>query len=193
MGHVYLGRDVELNRLVALKFVATNDASLSARERFRREARAIARLSHPNVVSIYRIGEVSQGQPYIAYEFVSGTSLERATLPLPWPIVLVTAVGIARGLEAVRRAGILHRDVKPANVVVSDAAGNVKVIDFRLASLSTDPVEESSMRLPSATAPTIENLLLTRPGSILGTPAYIPPEISCGEAASTEATFTRSG
>lgn len=182
MGHVYLGRDTELDRLVALKFVAAREGSATARERFRREARAIARLSHPNVVNIYRIGEVAD-QPYIAYELVPGRSLDRTVLPLPWPIALRIAVGIARGLEAVHRAGIFHRDLKPANVVLSDA-GDVKLIDFGLASLAAD-AEPDSKEAPSPTAPTMESALLTRPGSILGTPAYIAPEQWCGEAAST--------
>jgi serine/threonine protein kinase/pimeloyl-ACP methyl ester carboxylesterase len=185
MGHVYLGRDVELDRQVALKFVAALDGSGSARERFRREARAIARLSHPNVVSIYRIGEVAE-QPYIAYELVPGRSLDRTAMPLPWPIALRIAVGIARGLEAVHRAGILHRDLKPANVVLSDG-GEVKLIDFGLASLSDSNDEPSLTAVggpPSPTAPTIENVLLTRPGALLGTPPYIAPEQWCGDSAS---------
>lgn len=180
MGHVYLGRDVDLDRLVALKFVTAREGSATARERFRREARAIARLSHPNVVSIYRIGEVAE-QPYIAYELVAGRSLDRIALPLPWPIALRIAVGIARGLDAVHRAGILHRDLKPANVVLSDA-GDVKLIDFGLASLEGGEAD-AVVSTPSATAPTIENLLLTRPGMILGTPAYIAPEQWFGQPA----------
>jgi len=191
MGHVYLGRDLELDRLVALKFVAARDASTTAHERFRREARAIARLSHPNVVNIFRIGDVD-GQPYIAYELVAGKSLDRTATPLPWPVVLHIAVRIARGLDAVHRAGVLHRDVKPANVVVSDS-GDVKLIDFGLASLTQPerPAGEARPRdafttlLTSATAPTVDNLHLTRPGSILGTPAFIAPEIWCGDPAST--------
>ena len=82
MGHVYLGRDEDLDRSVALKFVIPREGTENAFERFRREARAIARLSHQNVVSIYRIGEVN-GHPYIAYELVSGKSLDRNAMPLP--------------------------------------------------------------------------------------------------------------
>lgn len=188
MGHVYLGRDVALDRSVALKFVASREGSTTALERFRREARAIARLSHQNVVSIFRIGEVS-GHPYIAYEFVSGKSLDRTAMPLPWQIVLRIAVGVSRGLEAVHRAGILHRDVKPANIILSDA-GEIKLIDFGLASLvanADDPPEPapSAAKMVPPVARTVDDLHLTSPGTVLGTPAYIAPEIWCGEAASS--------
>jgi len=188
MGAVYLGRDTDLDRSVALKFVAAREGSTTALERFRREARAIARLSHPNVVSIFRIGEVG-GQPYIAYELVSGKSLDRTASPLPWQIVLRVGVGMARGLEAVHRAGVLHRDLKPANVVLSET-GDVKLIDFGLASLASgdepdiEP-ESGQPRKPSPTARTIDDLRLTQKGSVLGTPAYIAPEIWCGDPATS--------
>jgi eukaryotic-like serine/threonine-protein kinase len=200
MGHVYLGRDTDLDRPVALKFVSTHiarpgdsarpmdptkpDEGPKVLERFRREARAIARLTHPNVVGIYRIGEVS-GQPYIAYELVTGKSLDRSVLPLPWQLVLRIAVGVGRGLDAVHRAGILHRDLKPANVVVSDT-GEVKLIDFGLASLDDEP----SASLPKPAGPPGNKLKrttnLTHPGAVLGTPTYIAPELWCGEAASPQ-------
>jgi|GEM_PF-4200186 len=185
MGHVYLGRDIDLDRAVALKFVASREGTTTALERFRREARAIARLSHPNVVSIYRIGDVA-GTPYIAYELVSGKSLDKTAMPLPWQIVLRIALGMARGLEAVHRASILHRDLKPANVVLSDR-GEVKLIDFGLASLVAhgDAESEASTDVPSPTARTLDDLHLTRPGTVLGTPAYIAPELWCGEPASS--------
>src|ERR1043166_5458226 len=127
MGHVYLARDLSLERPVALKFIA-GEGTESSRRRFLLEARALARLGHPNVVSVFRVGDLS-GRPYIAYEFVPGRSLAQLERPVPWPMALRIATGLARGLAEAHRAGILHRDLKPANAVLSDA-GAVKLIDF---------------------------------------------------------------
>jgi eukaryotic-like serine/threonine-protein kinase len=181
MGHVYLGRDRALDRLVALKFISSRNPSTAARERFLVEARAIARLSHPNVVSVFSIGEI-EGRPYIAYEFVPGNSLDRLVAPITWQAALRIAVGAARGLEAAHREGILHRDLKPGNIIVSER-GEVKLLDFGLAKLDEmrdaeiDDVESVSN---DATMP----LALTRPGVLMGTPAYIAPEQWRGQPAS---------
>ena len=114
MGQVYQAVDTLLGRPVAVKFIAQNSPSDTARERFLIEARAIARLQHPNVVSIYRVG-VTQGRPYLVSELVRGQSLDSVPLPMPWTRVLNIAVQISRGLAAAHRQGVLHRDLKPGN------------------------------------------------------------------------------
>jgi serine/threonine protein kinase/formylglycine-generating enzyme required for sulfatase activity len=144
MGQVYLARDTLLDRLVAVKFIATSVGSepdASARARFFQEARAIARLQHPNVVAIYRVGEVRR-QPYLVSEFIRGESLDKLIKPLEGREVLRIAIGLARGLAAVHRCGVLHRDIKPANAVRSEE-GEVKLVDFGLAELLEGPSESS--------------------------------------------------
>jgi serine/threonine protein kinase/formylglycine-generating enzyme required for sulfatase activity len=136
MGQVYLARDTLLDRLVAVKFIATpvgSEPDAASRSRFFQEARAIARLQHPNVVAIHRVGEVRR-QPYLVSEFIRGESLDRLPRPLEPRQVLRIAIGLARGLAAAHRCGVLHRDIKPANAVLSED-GEVKLVDFGLAEL----------------------------------------------------------
>src|SRR5512147_1883550 len=99
MGTVYLGHDDVLDRSVALKFLGAADPNVPARDRFLIEAKAIARLQHPNVVGIYRVGEVL-GRPYLAYELITGQSLDQLPKPVPWSRALELGVGVARGLAA---------------------------------------------------------------------------------------------
>jgi formylglycine-generating enzyme required for sulfatase activity len=133
MGQVYLAHDTLLDRPVAIKVISADDADEAARTRFFVEARAIARLSHPNVVSIYRVGEI-QGRPYLVSEYVPGVGLERVPLPMPWPRALEIGLGVARGLSTAHRRGVVHRDIKPANILLTED-GEPKLLDFGIAKL----------------------------------------------------------
>jgi len=196
MGRVYMARDELLERDVAVKFVAGSAPSDSALERFLLEARAVARLQHPNVVAMYRVGRVEQ-RPYLVCEYVPGQSLDRAAKPMAGSDVVRIGLGIARGLAAAHRRGVLHRDIKPANVVVSEA-GEVKLLDFGLAKLADGASVAQSHavapRLRSGrsegiteaierddTLPAGEGSSITRTGALLGTPLYLAPELWAGE------------
>ena len=170
MGAVYLAHDEALDRPTALKLISAEAPSQALRARFLVEARALARLQHPNVVGVYRFGEVD-GRPYLAYEFVEGGSLA-ALGALPWPRVLQLGLQIARGLAASHERGVVHRDVKPANIMVG-VDGSVKLLDFGLAVLGA-----SGDRPAQA---------LTLDGRVVGTPAYMAPERWLGEAPSPAA------
>jgi len=187
MGHVYLAREVSLDRLVALKFISSATPTQAARSRFLFEARALAKLSHPNVVGVYRIGEVD-GQPYIAYEFVPGQSLDKLPKPIGWETVLRLAVGLARGLDAAHSRGILHRDIKPSHAVLSER-GEIKLLDFGLAQLSDRVGDGSTAQARNAGALELpleaaDQRAATRPSMLVGTPAYLAPELWLGEDAS---------
>lgn len=134
MGQVYQALDTVLGRPVAIKFLASESSTEQARERFLIEARAIARVQSPHVLSIYRVGVIG-GRPYLAEEFLRGKSLDRMPLPLAWPKALNIAVQLARGLAAAHRQGVLHRDIKPANAMLTED-GTAKLLDFGLAKLN---------------------------------------------------------
>lgn len=148
MGDVFLAHDRLLDRPVAVKFIAADlETDVGARERFYVEARAAARLQHPNVVTVYRVGELEH-RPYLISEFVRGERLDQLPRPMPWQRALELAIGLARGLAAAHRRGVLHRDIKPANTILAEN-GDIKLLDFGLAKLIDAAVPDE----PVATAP----------------------------------------
>jgi len=170
-GEVWAAHDTLLDREVAIKF-PSGATSLSARARFRREAWAVARLSHPNVVTVHRVGEFG-ARLFLVSELVRGDSLDRLPRPIPWPRVRAIALGLARGLAAAHAAGIVHRDLKPANAILGEN-GEVKLLDFGLARLLNDPAEiAGGLALGSPS--------LTATGAVVGTPLYLAPEAWRGE------------
>ena len=173
MGEVYVAEDTRLGRRVALK-VLSRDLAIDAdrRERFEREARAVAALNHPNIVTIYSVEE-ADGVPFLTLELVEGRTLDALIPPggLPVDRLLAYAIPLADAVGAAHQRGITHRDLKPGNVMISDD-GRVKVLDFGLAKL-----KESNASL-AASLPTQE---LTGEGRIVGTVAYMSPEQAEGK------------
>jgi serine/threonine protein kinase/formylglycine-generating enzyme required for sulfatase activity/outer membrane murein-binding lipoprotein Lpp len=149
-GRVYLARDTVLDRAVAVKFIGHVAPDAEDRERFLVEARAVARLQHPNVVTIHRVGELA-GHPYLITEYIRGKSLSEIAVPVGWRKVLEFGVGLARGLAAAHRQNVLHRDIKLANAILSEA-GEIKLLDFSLAKLLDPTAAEPVQPLPSRAA-----------------------------------------
>jgi serine/threonine protein kinase len=182
MGVVYLAEDVTLGRQVALKFLSSTTPEY--RNRFLREARAVSKLVHPNIATVFDYGETdadygerSKGTPYIVMELVKGTPLneriESGALPLREAVRIVCA--IAEALGEAHRQGVVHRDVKPSNVIVGDN-GQVKVLDFGLVKQIQEPAGPNEV---TAQLPPLESR--TRSDVIVGTPLYLSPEQATGK------------
>lgn len=186
MGVVFAAYDESLDRKVAVKLIRPGQAGEAALARLQREAQALAKLSHPNIVSVYETGPY-RDQVYMAMEYVEGTTLAQwqGSDLHPWRDVLTIYVAAGRGLAAAHRAGIVHRDFKPTNVLVREAGAprdRVRVVDFGLA--RTEASNEASARAsesPEASEPT--ETALTRTGAVMGTPAYMAPEQFLGRSA----------
>ena len=176
MGDVYRARDTRLGRTVAIKVLSAAVADDPARrERFMREARAAAALSHPNIAALYEIGE-DAGELFLAFEYVPGETL-RALIggrPLNPRRAIDLGVQIADALADAHAEGIVHRDIKPDNIIVTPK-GNAKILDFGLATWTAGGAE----RVHAAEAAT---MMATSPGMTIGTVAYMSPEQALGEA-----------
>src|SRR5687767_10768190 len=163
MGKVYLAEDRDLGRRVALKVLHRGEPD--AYRRFRREAMAVASLSHPNVVQIYELG-LDAAVPYLVMEYVRGGTADLGEAPVPWQRAARIALGAARGLGAAHAVGIVHRDVKPANVLLD--GDTAKIADFGVAKLQGGDA-------------------MTRAGSLVGTIGYLSPEQARAEAVDARA------
>ena len=182
MGVVYAAYDPELDRKVALKLLKSARSDGVGRLRLLREAQALAKLNHPNVVAVHDVG-TSGDQVFIAMEFVAGVTLAQqlAARAHAWPELLALFIAVGRGLAAAHRAGLVHRDFKPDNVMIG-GDGRPRVMDFGLARVEPGPApDQHADTLVQPREPALE-LVVTAAGAVLGTPQYMAPEQWAGGA-----------
>ncbi|HLL83347.1 MAG TPA: bifunctional serine/threonine-protein kinase/formylglycine-generating enzyme family protein [Longimicrobium sp.] len=182
-GLVYLAQDTVLERPVAVKFIpAVDSAELKA---VLNEARAAARVQHPNVVAVYRVGQV-ENRAYLVSEYTRGTSLNRLEKPLPWRTAHQIARDLTRGLAAAHRRGVLHRDIKPGNSILTES-GQAKLLDFGLAKLLDTGGGEDLTPVPHVPGPASAHVSGPERSSLsrlVGTPYYMSPEAWTGQSLS---------
>jgi Tol biopolymer transport system component len=186
MGVVYKAEDTKLRRIVALKFLPEEPAQdHQAVERFQREARTASALNHPHICTIYDIDE-HEGQHFLALEFLEGRTLRECLLTkrLDTGQIIDLGIQIASGLEAAHAKGIIHRDIKPGNIFVTDSR-QAKILDFGLAKLLPERLTKAEEKVAAAMPTMTAEEQLTSPGAAVGTVAYMSPEQALGQELDT--------